>query len=152
MATGSMLALIAAVALRRRPGQRLDVTENLKGIISATQIAEEIRARIRAETELMASAGVSYNKFLAKLASDHRKPDGRVWPDPILPSRPNTVTIRGMRVKRCARKGRRWAVSPRVMRRYCWRPHRQRKGAADDALQVGFGDRHAGFGVSRGLT
>jgi DNA polymerase-4 len=54
----------------------LDVTENLKGISSATQIAEEIRARIRAETELTASAGVSYNKFLAKLASDHRKPDG----------------------------------------------------------------------------
>jgi DNA polymerase-4 len=54
----------------------LDVTENLKGIVSATQVAEEIRARIRAETELTASAGVSYNKFLAKLASDHRKPDG----------------------------------------------------------------------------
>jgi DNA polymerase-4 len=54
----------------------LDVTENPKGIISATQIAEEIRARIRAETELTASAGVSYNKFLAKLASDQRKPDG----------------------------------------------------------------------------
>src|SRR6476620_7887393 len=54
----------------------LDVTENLKAVISATQIAEEIRARIRAETELTASAGVSYNKFLAKLASDHRKPDG----------------------------------------------------------------------------
>src|SRR4051812_4420144 len=54
----------------------LDVTENLEGIGSATQIAEEIRARIRAETELTASAGVSYNKFLAKLASDQRKPDG----------------------------------------------------------------------------
>jgi DNA polymerase-4 len=54
----------------------LDVTENLKGIVPATQIAEEIRAKIRAETELTASAGVSYNKFLAKLASDHRKPDG----------------------------------------------------------------------------
>src|SRR5438874_10808873 len=53
----------------------LDVTENLKGIVSATWIAEEIRARIRAETELTASAGVSYNKFLAKLASDHKKPD-----------------------------------------------------------------------------
>src|ERR1700739_1447638 len=53
----------------------LDVTENLKGIGLATQIAEEIRARIRAEIELTASAGVSYNKFLAKLASDHRKPD-----------------------------------------------------------------------------
>ena len=54
----------------------LDVTENLKGITSATQIAEEIRAKIRAETGLTASAGVSYNKFLAKLASDYRKPDG----------------------------------------------------------------------------
>jgi DNA polymerase IV len=54
----------------------LDVTENLKGMVSATRIAEKIRARIRAEIELTASAGVSYNKFLAKLASDHRKPDG----------------------------------------------------------------------------
>jgi DNA polymerase-4 len=54
----------------------LDVTENLKGIVSATQVAEEIRSRIRAETELTASAGVSYNKFLAKLASAYRKPDG----------------------------------------------------------------------------
>jgi DNA polymerase IV len=54
----------------------LDVTENLKGIVSATQIAEEIWAKIRAESGLTASAGVSYNKFLAKLASDHRKPDG----------------------------------------------------------------------------
>src|SRR5215203_4782094 len=54
----------------------LDVTENQKGIASATQIAQDIRARIRAETGLTASAGVSYNKFLAKLASDQNKPDG----------------------------------------------------------------------------
>jgi DNA polymerase-4 len=54
----------------------LDVTENLQGIASATAIAKAIRAKIRAETGLTASAGVSYNKFLAKLASDHRKPDG----------------------------------------------------------------------------
>lgn len=54
----------------------LDVTDNLKGVSSATQIAEEIRARIREATGLTASAGVSYNKFLAKIASDYRKPDG----------------------------------------------------------------------------
>jgi DNA polymerase-4 len=54
----------------------LDVTENRKGIASATRIAQEIRARLRCATGLTASAGVSYNKFLAKLASDHRKPDG----------------------------------------------------------------------------
>jgi DNA polymerase-4 len=54
----------------------LDVTEDLKGIGVATAIAEVIRARIREETGLTASAGVSYNKFLAKLASDQNKPDG----------------------------------------------------------------------------
>src|SRR5688500_8724559 len=54
----------------------LDVTEDLKGIGVATRIAEEIRARIRVETGLTASAGVSYNKFIAKLASDQNKPDG----------------------------------------------------------------------------
>lgn len=54
----------------------LDVTEDTRGIGSATRIAELIRARIKAETGLTASAGVSYNKFIAKLASDQNKPDG----------------------------------------------------------------------------
>src|ERR1700709_1409722 len=54
----------------------LDVTDNLQAMASATEVAEQIRARIRAETGLTASAGVSYNKFLAKMASDERKPDG----------------------------------------------------------------------------
>ncbi len=54
----------------------LDVTAPLLDRGSATAIATEIRAAIRAETGLIASAGVSYNKFLAKLASDRRKPDG----------------------------------------------------------------------------
>ncbi|KAB7731115.1 DNA polymerase IV [Rudanella paleaurantiibacter] len=54
----------------------LDVTENRAGLASATEIARQIKAKIRETTQLTASAGVSYNKFLAKLASDHRKPDG----------------------------------------------------------------------------
>ena len=54
----------------------LDVTDDLRGIGSATRIAQLIRQRIREETGLTASAGVSYNKFLAKLASDQNKPDG----------------------------------------------------------------------------
>src|SRR5438309_8970209 len=54
----------------------LDVTEDRLGLGSARAIAEDIRRRIREETGLTASAGVSYCKFIAKLASDHRKPDG----------------------------------------------------------------------------
>ena len=54
----------------------LDVTEDRLGLGTARAIAEDIRRRIREETGLTASAGVSYCKFIAKLASDHRKPDG----------------------------------------------------------------------------
>lgn len=55
----------------------LDVTENLKGMEIATEIALEIRARIKVVTGLNASAGISYNKFLAKMASDLNKPNGQ---------------------------------------------------------------------------
>ncbi len=54
----------------------LDVTENKKGIVSATHIACDIKNRICRVTRLTASAGVSYNKFLAKVASDMNKPNG----------------------------------------------------------------------------
>ncbi len=54
----------------------LDVTENKKGIGSATIVAERIRAEIFEQTGLTASAGVSMNKFLAKVASDIHKPNG----------------------------------------------------------------------------
>lgn len=54
----------------------LDVTQDKQGIGSAVKIAKTIRAAIREETGLTASAGVSYNKFIAKLASDQNKPDG----------------------------------------------------------------------------
>src|SRR3954452_13895995 len=54
----------------------LDVTTELTGIPTATETAETIRREIRAETNLTASAGVAPNKFLAKIASDWKKPDG----------------------------------------------------------------------------
>lgn len=61
----------------------LDVTNNKKCIASATQIAIEIRSKIFNKTKLTASAGVSYNKFLAKIASDMNKPDGLVVVTPL---------------------------------------------------------------------
>lgn len=54
----------------------LDVTANKRGLATATEVAQAIRAEIRAETDLTASAGVAPNKFLAKIASDWNKPDG----------------------------------------------------------------------------
>src|SRR6266487_3656943 len=54
----------------------LDVTENKTGLPTATRVASAIREQIRQELSLTASAGVAPNKFLAKLASDWRKPDG----------------------------------------------------------------------------
>src|SRR5690606_16810165 len=64
----------------------LDVTENKKGNPSATLIAKEIRERIFAETGLTASAGISINKFIAKVASDYNKPNGQktVNPEEVL--------------------------------------------------------------------
>src|SRR3954468_2529898 len=62
----------------------LDLTENLRGLPTASATAKEIRARILEETGLTASAGVSYNKFLAKLASAHRKPNGQFVVTPAM--------------------------------------------------------------------
>lgn len=62
----------------------LDVTDNRRGIPTASATAAEIRARIFEKTGLTASAGVSYNKFLAKLASDHRKPNGQFVVTPAM--------------------------------------------------------------------
>ncbi len=64
----------------------LDVTENKKGLMSATLIAKNIRNRIKEKTGLNASAGISINKFIAKVASDVNKPNGQktVPPEEVL--------------------------------------------------------------------
>jgi len=64
----------------------LDVTQNKKGNPSATLIASEIRKRIFEETGLTASAGISINKFVAKVASDYNKPNGQktVGPEEVI--------------------------------------------------------------------
>jgi DNA polymerase-4 len=63
----------------------LDVSENKTGLLTATQVARTIRGQIRAELNLTASAGVAPNKFLAKIASDWKKPDGLfvIQPDDV---------------------------------------------------------------------
>jgi len=65
----------------------LDVTDNKKGILSASILAEEIRERIFRKTGLTASAGISINKFIAKVASDYNKPNGQktVNPEEVIP-------------------------------------------------------------------
>jgi DNA polymerase-4 len=65
----------------------LDVTQNKKGNPSASLVAEDIRRRIFEETGLTASAGISINKFVAKVASDYNKPNGQktVGPDEVIP-------------------------------------------------------------------
>lgn len=74
----------------------LDVTDDVRQLGSARAIAEEIRERIRAETGLTASAGVSYCKFIAKLASDQNKPDGLC----VIPPGKGPAFVAGLPVKR----------------------------------------------------
>jgi DNA polymerase-4 len=74
----------------------LDVTDDLAGMGSATATAEAIRAAIKAETGLTASAGVSYNKFIAKIASDQNKPDGLC----VIPPSKGETFVAALPVKR----------------------------------------------------
>ncbi|MEN3972385.1 DNA polymerase IV [Sphingomicrobium sp. XHP0235] len=74
----------------------LDVTDDPKGLGSGRAIAEDIRRRIREETDLTASAGVSYCKFIAKLASDQNKPDGLC----VIPPSKGPAFVQSLPVKR----------------------------------------------------
>jgi DNA polymerase-4 len=74
----------------------LDVSEDRLGLGSARANAEQIRARIKAETGLTASAGVSYCKFIAKLASDQNKPDGLC----VIPPHKGAAFVATLPVKR----------------------------------------------------
>ncbi|MBB3595983.1 DNA polymerase-4 [Rhizobium sp. BK529] len=74
----------------------LDVTQNLKGMAVATEIASEIRAKIKQVTGLNASAGISYNKFLAKMASDLNKPNGQA----VITPRDGPVFVEALPVKK----------------------------------------------------
>jgi DNA polymerase-4 len=80
----------------------LDVTENKTGMPSGTIIARQIKERILATTGLTASAGVSVNKFLAKVASDYKKPDGLF----VITDRQAESFVEGLRVEQF------WGVGP----------------------------------------
>lgn len=74
----------------------LDVTENLQDMPIATEIALEIREKIKKVTGLNASAGISYNKFLAKMASDLNKPNGQA----VITPRRGPAFVEGLAVKK----------------------------------------------------
>ena len=74
----------------------LDVSQDHRNLGSARAIAEQIRHRIKADTGLTASAGISYNKFIAKLASDQNKPDGQC----VIPPARGAAFVASLPVKR----------------------------------------------------
>lgn len=88
----------------------LDVTENRRGLATASDTAREIRARIFEETGLTASAGVSYCKFIAKLASDQRKPNGQY----VVPPERGAAFVQSLPIGRFHGVG---AVTERKMKR-----------------------------------
>ena len=110
----------------------LDVTQNKPGIELAVDIAREIKQKIREQLHLIASAGVSYNKFLAKIASDYRKPDG------LCTIHPDTAQefIDSLPVEAF------WGVGPvtaKKMHRYGLHTGRDLHDASPDMLQRLFG-------------
>ena len=123
----------------------LDVTENRRRLETATATAYEIRSRIFGATALTASAGISYNKFLAKLASDMNKPDGQY----VVPPGKGEALVEGLPVKRF------YGVGPVTAERM--ESLGIRTGADLRAQTLGFLQHHFGksgpwyYGIARGL-
>ena len=123
----------------------LDVTHNKLGIVSATYIAQEIRRLIREETGLTASAGVSWNKLIAKLASDQNKPDGLC----VVKPEEAEAFMAAMPVSRIHGVG---PVTARRMAALGIRTGADLKGWTLDALRRHFGKSAAFYhGAARGL-
>ncbi|ARC88717.1 DNA polymerase IV [Rhodovulum sp. MB263] len=123
----------------------LDVSLACAGGRPASAIAEEIRARIHATTGLTASAGVSYNKFLAKLASDQNKPDGLT----VIPPRRAGAFVAGLPVGRFHGVG---PVTEAKMHRLGIRSGADLRARSLAFLQAHFGSSAAHYhAISRGI-
>ncbi|NDK33546.1 DNA polymerase IV [Rhodovulum sulfidophilum] len=123
----------------------LDVSQACADGRPASEIAEEIRARIRAATGLTASAGVSYNKFLAKLASDQNKPDGLT----VIPPHRAAAFVAGLPVGRFHGVG---PVTEAKMLRLGIRSGADLRAKSLAFLQAHFGSSAAHYhAISRGI-
>ncbi len=110
----------------------LDVTQDVAAMGSARATAEAIRARIHAATGLTASAGVSYNKFIAKLASDQNKPDGLC----VIPPGRGAAFVAGLPVRRFHGVG---PVTAAKMERMGILSGADLAGLSMDAMRAAFG-------------
>lgn len=123
----------------------LDVTENFKGMEVATEIALEIRAKIKEATGLNASAGISYNKFLAKMASDLNKPNGQA----VITPKNGPAFVEALGVNRFHGVG---PATAERMRRYGIETGLDLKSKSLAFLQEHFGKSGPYFyGIARGI-
>ncbi|APO79624.1 DNA polymerase IV 2 (plasmid) [Rhizobium etli 8C-3] len=123
----------------------LDVTDNLKGMEIATEIALEIRAKIKQVTGLNASAGISYNKFLAKMASDLNKPNGQA----VITPKNGPAFVESLPVKKFHGVG---PATAERMRKYGIETGLDLKSKSLEFLQKHFGKSGPYFyGIARGI-
>ncbi len=123
----------------------LDVTENLKGMEIASEIALEIRAKIKQVTGLNASAGISYNKFLAKMASDLNKPNGQA----VITPKNGPAFVEALRINKFHGVG---PATAERMRKYGIETGADLKSKSLAFLQEHFGKSGPYFyGIARGI-